>query len=100
MISGCEHVLECLAFCSEIWFCSLLLYKRFELFPPKVQNFSSIQVFINQLKEVAPAIQESILKVTEEVKSISGIVPMTKYDGRSMSPSQAQSSGRTAVSTL
>ncbi|KAJ8615659.1 hypothetical protein MRB53_035031 [Persea americana] len=59
------------------------------------QHLASIQVFTNQLKEVAPALQESILKLTEEVNSISSIVPMTKYDGRSMSPSQAQSSGRT-----
>ncbi|XXG62340.1 hypothetical protein AAC387_Pa05g0713 [Persea americana] len=60
------------------------------------QHLASIQVFINQLKEVVPAIQESISELTEEVNSISSAVPMAKYDGRLMSPIQAQSSGRTA----
>lgn len=64
------------------------------------QHLASIQVFINQLKEVAPAIQESILELTEEVNSITSVVPMAKYDGRSISPVQAQSSGMTADNSI
>ncbi|XP_058102155.1 AUGMIN subunit 6-like [Magnolia sinica] len=58
------------------------------------QHLASIQVFINQLKEMAPAMEESIMELTDEVNSISPVVPMVRYDGRSMSPIQAQSSGR------
>ncbi|KAL6960472.1 AUGMIN subunit 6 [Sarracenia purpurea var. burkii] len=59
------------------------------------QHLASIQVLINQLKGVAPAIQSSIIELTEEVNSISSCLPpATKHDGRSISPIQAQSSGR------
>ncbi|KAK9106776.1 hypothetical protein Syun_022787 [Stephania yunnanensis] len=52
-------------------------------------------VLINQLKEVAPTIQKSIEKLTEEVNSISSTLPLlAKYNGRSTSPMNAQSSGR------
>ncbi|KAF8399881.1 hypothetical protein HHK36_015751 [Tetracentron sinense] len=61
---------------------------------------SAVQVLINQLKEVAPAIQKSISELTEEVNSISSnCPPMSKYCGRSASPIQAQSSGRTLESS-
>ncbi|XP_059645726.1 AUGMIN subunit 6-like [Cornus florida] len=64
------------------------------------QHLASIQVLINQLKEVAPAIQNSISELTEEVNSISSnISPMNKSHGRSTSPIQAQSSGRTLESS-
>ncbi|KAG9446426.1 hypothetical protein H6P81_012554 [Aristolochia fimbriata] len=59
------------------------------------QHLASIQAFINQLKEVAPTMEETISELTEEVNRISPIVPIAKYDGRSTSPNQAQSSGRT-----
>ncbi|XP_077227942.1 HAUS augmin-like complex subunit isoform X2 [Tasmannia lanceolata] len=55
------------------------------------QHLTSIQVFINQLKEVAPAMQESISQLKEEVNSISSIVPMAKYDGTLKSPIRPQS---------
>lgn len=59
------------------------------------QHLASIQVLINQLKESAPALQNSISELTEEVNSISSALPpMTKFEGRSTSPIQAQSSGR------
>ncbi|XP_031094765.1 AUGMIN subunit 6 [Ipomoea triloba] len=59
------------------------------------QHLASIQVLINQLKEVAPAIQNSISELTEEVTSISSSMPaLTRHHGRSNSPIQAQSSGR------
>ncbi|XP_015067226.1 AUGMIN subunit 6-like [Solanum pennellii] len=58
------------------------------------QHLASIQVLINQLKEVAPSIQNSILELTEEVSSISSNSSRTaNFQGRSHS--QAQSSGRT-----
>lgn len=64
------------------------------------QHLVSFQVLINQLKEVAPAIQKSISECTDKVDSISSnLPPMTKHPGRSTSPSQAQSSGRTLEST-
>ncbi|KAM7509230.1 hypothetical protein LguiA_019683 [Lonicera macranthoides] len=60
------------------------------------QHLTSIQVLINQLKEVAPAIQNSISELTDEVNSIStNLPPMTNHHGRSNSPTLAQSSGRT-----
>ncbi|KAL0351094.1 UNVERIFIED_CONTAM: AUGMIN subunit [Sesamum radiatum] len=61
------------------------------------QHLDSIQVLINQLKDVAPTIQNSISELTEEVNSISSnIPPVVKL--RSNSPIQAQSSGRTLES--
>ncbi|XP_058093778.1 AUGMIN subunit 6 [Magnolia sinica] len=63
------------------------------------QHLASIQVFVNQLEEVAPAMQETISHLTEEVNSVASMAPMTKYDGRSLSPTQAQSSGRTMDNT-
>ncbi|KAB2614052.1 hypothetical protein D8674_036368 [Pyrus ussuriensis x Pyrus communis] len=63
------------------------------------QHLVSFQVLINQLKEVAPAIQKSISECTDKVDSISSsLPPMTKQPGRSTSPIQAQSSGRTLES--
>ena len=57
-----------------------------------------MQVLINQLKEVAPAIQKSISECTEKVNSISSNLPtMAKHRGLATSPIQAQSSGRTLV---
>ncbi|XP_011098821.1 AUGMIN subunit 6 [Sesamum indicum] len=61
------------------------------------QHLDSIQVLINQLKDVAPTIQNSISELTEEVNSISSnLPPVLKL--RSNSPIQAQSSGRTLES--
>ncbi|KAJ0053603.1 hypothetical protein Pint_02906 [Pistacia integerrima] len=60
------------------------------------QHLASFQVLINQLKEVAPAIQKSISDCTEKVNGISSTLPpMAKHRGRATSPIQAQSSGRT-----
>ncbi|CAL1391534.1 unnamed protein product [Linum trigynum] len=60
------------------------------------QHLSSFQVLINQLKEVAPAIQKSIVDCTEVVNNVSSTLPpMTKHRVRATSPIQAQSSGRT-----
>ncbi|KAG6716152.1 hypothetical protein I3842_04G033100 [Carya illinoinensis] len=60
------------------------------------QHLASFQVLINQLKEVAPAIQQSISECTEKVQSISSTLPpMTRHHGQSILPIQAQSSGRT-----
>ncbi|KAL3526144.1 hypothetical protein ACH5RR_014516 [Cinchona calisaya] len=60
------------------------------------QHLASIQVLIDQLKEVAPAIQSSVSELTEEVNSLSSsLLPTVKLHGRSNSPIQAQSSGRT-----
>ncbi|KZV17309.1 hypothetical protein F511_18250 [Dorcoceras hygrometricum] len=57
------------------------------------QHLDSIQVLINQLKDVAPAIQDSIAELTEEVNSMSSnLPPLMKL--RSTSPVQAQNSGR------
>ncbi|CAH9088898.1 unnamed protein product [Cuscuta epithymum] len=59
------------------------------------QHLASIQVLINQLKEVAPSIQSSISELNEEVNSISSTLPaLTKHHDRSNSPIQPQSSGR------
>ncbi|CAL5419736.1 unnamed protein product [Camellia sinensis] len=58
------------------------------------------QVLINQMKDVAPAIQNSITEVTEEVNSISSnLPPVTQHHGRSTSSIQAQSSGTTMESS-
>ncbi|KAF8378151.1 hypothetical protein HHK36_029488 [Tetracentron sinense] len=65
------------------------------------QHLASIQLLVNQLKEVAPQIQNSISELTEEVNSISSTCPpMIKYSGRSTSPIQAQSSGRTVDNSI
>ncbi|XP_057766979.1 AUGMIN subunit 6 isoform X2 [Salvia miltiorrhiza] len=61
------------------------------------QHLDSIQVLINQLKDVAPTIQNSISELTEEVNSISSNLPPV-MNFRSNSPIQAQSSGRTLES--
>ncbi|XP_022869776.1 AUGMIN subunit 6-like isoform X1 [Olea europaea var. sylvestris] len=59
------------------------------------QHLDSIQVLIDQLKDVAPAIQNSISELTEEVNSISSpLSPVGKHHGRLNSPIQAQGSGR------
>ncbi|KAL1151468.1 hypothetical protein V6Z11_A09G044100 [Gossypium hirsutum] len=64
------------------------------------QHLASFQVLINQLKEVAPAIQKSISDCTEKVNSISSNLPtMAKHRGQASSPIQAQSSGRTLESS-
>ncbi|GMJ08841.1 augmin subunit 6, GEMINI POLLEN 3 [Hibiscus trionum] len=65
------------------------------------QHLASFQVLINQLKEVAPAIQKSISNCTEEVNSISSNLPsMAKHRGQATSPIEAQSSGRTLESSF
>ncbi|GAB4847931.1 AUGMIN subunit 6 [Ancistrocladus abbreviatus] len=57
------------------------------------QHLASIQILINQLKEVAPVIRQSIGELTEEVNSIySRLPPLNKHTGRTTSPMQAQSS--------
>ncbi|KAI3463077.1 hypothetical protein Pfo_019740 [Paulownia fortunei] len=57
------------------------------------QHLDSIQVLINQLKDVAPTIQNSISELMDEVNSLSSnLPPVMKL--RSNSPIQAQSSGR------
>ncbi|KAK8619070.1 hypothetical protein V6N13_133037 [Hibiscus sabdariffa] len=64
------------------------------------QHLASFQVLINQLKEVAPAIQKSISNCTEKVNSISSNLPsLAKHHGRATSHIQAQSSGRTLESS-
>ncbi|KAJ8767959.1 hypothetical protein K2173_020899 [Erythroxylum novogranatense] len=64
------------------------------------QHLASFQVLINQLKEVAPAIQKSIEECTETVNNISSSMPpMNRHCGRATSPTQAQSSGRTMESS-
>ncbi|KAG7022686.1 AUGMIN subunit 6 [Cucurbita argyrosperma subsp. argyrosperma] len=64
------------------------------------QHLASLQVLINQLKEVAPGIQKSISECTEKVNNISlSQPPVTKHPVRTMSPMQAQTSGRTLVSS-
>ena len=56
------------------------------------------QVLINQLKDVTPVIQNSIMELTEEVNSISSNPPPpTQHHGRSTSSIQSQSSGRAMV---
>ncbi|MBA0575289.1 hypothetical protein Golob_027847, partial [Gossypium lobatum] len=62
--------------------------------------FYTHQVLINQLKEVAPAIQKSISNCTGKVNGISSNLPsMAKHHGQATSPIQAQSSGRTLESS-
>ncbi|KAL8247163.1 hypothetical protein R6Q59_008379 [Mikania micrantha] len=64
------------------------------------QHLASIQVLVNQLKGVAPVIQNSISELNEEVNSLSTNLPqVTNHHGRSSSPVQAQSSGRTMESS-
>ncbi|KAF7819468.1 AUGMIN subunit 6 [Senna tora] len=64
------------------------------------QHLASFQVLINQLKEVAPAIQKSISECSEKVNSIaSNLPPTNRHHGPSSSPIQAQSSGRMDGST-
>ncbi|KAJ0771794.1 putative HAUS augmin-like complex subunit 6 [Helianthus annuus] len=64
------------------------------------QHLASIQVLVNQLKGVAPVIQNSISELTEEVNNISTKLPQpTHHHGRSTSPVQAQSTGRTMESS-
>ncbi|XVE84101.1 hypothetical protein DITRI_Ditri16bG0142500 [Diplodiscus trichospermus] len=64
------------------------------------QHLASFQVLMNQLKEVAPAIQESISNCTEKVNGISSNMPsMAKHRGQTTSLIQAQSSGRTLESS-
>lgn len=60
------------------------------------QHLASIQVLINQLKEVAPAIQNSIAELTDEVNTVSSSLPlMNKRPGQSNLPVQGQSNGKT-----
>ena len=55
-------------------------------------------MLINQLKEVAPAIQNSIADLTEEVNNVSSSFPlMNKLSGQSNMPVQTQNSGKTMV---
>ncbi|KAL1536530.1 AUGMIN subunit 6 [Salvia divinorum] len=61
------------------------------------QHLDSIQVLINQLKDVAPTIQNSISELTEEVNNISSHLP-PDMGFRSNSPIQAQNSGTTLES--
>ncbi|CAA0824510.1 Unknown protein [Striga hermonthica] len=62
------------------------------------QHLDSIQVLINQLKDVSPNIQNSITELMEEVDSISSnLPPVMKV--RSSSLAQAQSNGRTLASS-
>ncbi|XP_047950813.1 AUGMIN subunit 6 [Salvia hispanica] len=63
------------------------------------QHLDSIQVLINQLKDVAPTIQNSISELTEEVNSISSNPPPV-MNFRLNSPIQTQSSGRTLESSV
>ncbi|KAI3976343.1 hypothetical protein MKX01_021885 [Papaver californicum] len=66
------------------------------------QHLASIKVLVNQLKEAAPAIKNSIAELQEEVNSISSTLPpMTNHHVRSTSPIQAQSSsGRIAEKSI
>ncbi|XWS30455.1 hypothetical protein CRYUN_Cryun24cG0119200 [Craigia yunnanensis] len=64
------------------------------------QHLASFQVLINQLKEVAPAIQKSISECTEKINSVSSNLPtMAKHHGQATSPIQPQRSGRTLESS-
>ncbi|GLT43401.1 hypothetical protein SLA2020_173520 [Shorea laevis] len=64
------------------------------------QHLASFQVLINQLKEVAPAIQNSTSECTEKVNSISANMPsVTRHRGQATSTLQSQSSGRTLESS-
>lgn len=58
-----------------------------------------MQVLINQLKDVAPTIQNSISELMDEVNGLSSnLSPAMKL--RSNSPIQAQSSGRVLVCSI
>ncbi|XP_011097327.1 AUGMIN subunit 6 [Sesamum indicum] len=57
------------------------------------QHLDSIQVLINQLKDVAPTIRNSISELTDEVNSLSPDLPLV-MKLRANSPIEAQSSGR------
>ncbi|KAL6518758.1 AUGMIN subunit 6 [Orobanche hederae] len=61
------------------------------------QHLDSIQVLIDQLKDFAPTVQNSITDLTEEVNSISS-TPVMKI--RTNSPIKAQNSGRTSESGI
>ncbi|KAL0381791.1 UNVERIFIED_CONTAM: AUGMIN subunit [Sesamum angustifolium] len=61
------------------------------------QHLDSIQVLINQLKDVAPTLQNSISELTDEVNSLSPDLPLI-MKLRANSPIEAQSSGRTLES--
>ncbi|KAL2943158.1 AUGMIN subunit 6 [Bienertia sinuspersici] len=62
------------------------------------QHLASIQVLINQLKDVAPAIQNSIAELTEEVNTVSSSLPlMNKCPGQFNVPLEAQSSGKAMI---
>ncbi|KAL6587631.1 hypothetical protein OROMI_000609 [Orobanche minor] len=64
------------------------------------QHLASIQVLVNQLKGVAPTIQNSISELIEEVNTISANLPqMTNHHCRSTSPVQPQSTRRKAESS-
>ncbi|KAK4774997.1 hypothetical protein SAY86_009932 [Trapa natans] len=63
------------------------------------QHLASFQVLINQLKEVAPAIQKSISDCTKKVDVISSTLPpVINHCAPSASSSQAQSSGKESSS--
>ncbi|CAG7902591.1 unnamed protein product [Brassica rapa] len=58
------------------------------------QHLASFQVLINQLKEVSPAIQKSILECTEKVNSLPPTLPpATRSNGQTASLLQSQVSG-------
>ncbi|KAL6551433.1 AUGMIN subunit 6 [Orobanche gracilis] len=61
------------------------------------QHLDSIQVLIDQLKDFAPTVQNSITDLAEEVNSISS-TPVMKT--RTNSPIKAQNSGRTSESGI
>ncbi|KAJ8750343.1 hypothetical protein K2173_014258 [Erythroxylum novogranatense] len=64
------------------------------------QHLASFQVLINQLKEVTPAIQNSIEECTEKVNNIQSNLPtLNRPRGRATSPMHTQSSGRTLESS-
>lgn len=57
-----------------------------------------MQVLINQLKEVSPAIQKSILETTEKVNNLPPTLPpATRSNGQAASLLQSQGSGRITV---
>ncbi|KAI9120703.1 hypothetical protein K1719_007736 [Acacia pycnantha] len=59
------------------------------------QHLASFQVLVYQLKEFAPAIQNSISECTDKVNNISAnLPPMNKLHGRSTSPIKKKSIGR------
>lgn len=64
------------------------------------QHVASTQVLVNQLKEAAPAIQNSISELMEKVNSFPSNLPQIAGHGRSTSPVQAQSSGRTLENSM